>query len=537
MPKSYKPLAKRILIVSLFTIFMTTNIIYGNNCSGGGGGGSGGGSAGGGAADSSGPSSSTAGGPAPTYEITHLSVANTYACAVNSDKIQCWGVNDYTGGIGTGEERSQPGRFSRPVLQPSYVRYYSGNSASADTSILTGEIKDLSTDGFTTCAIIRRTGTNYDSVYCWGLRTASLYTAAYGSLNVINDNSPQTVSAAVPLITSPSALCSRTHCTEGLTKVVLSLRPTGDVASAPQHQTVCVLNRQNAIFCWGSNTFGELGRGTRSTEDYTTQDYATRTISGFNGDSNPALTAIASGTGSFCIINDGKLRCWGESDYYRIMGNSMDNSSYPLVSPRPQAIRNIADSIPIASASIQYSQSCFGSQNGRVFCVGYGAQNADDTFCVRDPENIHCAVPRQNQYPGYRSDRGHGPTDAYEVFDHGFSSSAPVYVAGTYDAVCALSEGGVKCFGSAAALGTGTTDFRYDSRGWSIPNGLDRNVTKLASNKSIIGIVRPQYSAFCAAQNDVLSCWGAQPGTTGIYGNGTSTVSGSSPVTVNLLRD
>src|SRR5262249_51447122 len=99
--------------------------------------------------------------------------------------------------------------------------------------------------------------------------------------------------------------------------VVHTNLPTSSVATGGYH--TCAVTVTGAVACWGANADGELGNGTK-TDSSTPAAVSTL--------STDAVAIAAAGAQSCAVMNDGRMMCWG-------FGTLGDGSGVPQPSPVP----------------------------------------------------------------------------------------------------------------------------------------------------------------------------------------------------------
>jgi alpha-tubulin suppressor-like RCC1 family protein len=101
---------------------------------------------------------------------------------------------------------------------------------------------------------------------------------------------------------------------------------TGVSKLAPGYDSVCAIKTDGTVWCWGSNSDGQVGDGS-----YTTQLVPVQL---------PGLTNvkdIAAGGGHVCVVKmDGSVACWG----YDGQGQLADGDQY---SPDPTPARLVCE--------------------------------------------------------------------------------------------------------------------------------------------------------------------------------------------------
>ncbi len=203
-------------------------------------------------------------------QVAELTVGGYHSCALTLDgHVWCWGYND-AGQVGDGTSTSR-------------------NMA---TEVLTGQGAPLALVQEVDCGgrkhSCARTAT---SVYCWGLnqsgqlgdgtRTNRLYATATGLSSL---SAPTHLSAggihSCTALADGTALCwgSNWYYQSGGSSQTVQTRPiqiqADNTAAAFSNistltafgKTTCALLEDHSVWCWGDNSFGELGAGDSMTE-------------------------------------------------------------------------------------------------------------------------------------------------------------------------------------------------------------------------------------------------------------------------------
>lgn len=247
---------------------------------------------------------------------------------------------------------------------------------------------------------------------------------------------------------------------------------------------ICAVTTGNALYCWGSNTFGELGDGT-------TTYRSAPTLINVGG----SVQKVAAGGSHTCaILVGGSVKCWGYN-YYGELGNR-DTSRFGADSSTPVAVSNLSGATDITAGS---EHTC-AVAGGALYCWGkntWGELAQADGHCATvfsfNPYWDHCPAPvavtqlasgvtavatgNSNTCAvkdgvaycwGY-NDNGEIGTGAHGHY--GVYTPAVVVASGAvgvsttvagYFSCAVLSNGGVKCWGanSSGQLGDGTTTER-----------------------------------------------------------------------------
>ncbi|PKO19257.1 MAG: RCC1 repeat-containing protein [Chloroflexi bacterium HGW-Chloroflexi-10] len=319
----------------------------------------------------------------------------SHTCASSPTKSVCWGIN-WEGELGDGIQLV--------------------SSAPRDVALLGNNIQALAAGNVSACALDEN-----GVVKCWG----SNYAGQIGN----NDWNQ---------VSNPTAVI-------GLDQPVQQI----DVFEA----TVCALDENQAVKCWGLNDLGQVGDGTNENA------LVPRDVIGLQSD----VTFITTGRFHNCaVLQNGTAQCWGNNQYGQLGDASYNHANQPVT---------VADLSNISAVSAGSDHTCALLFDKTVKCWG---GNGDGQL-------------------------GDGTND---------SSLTPVMVGGLSNIkalasslwdTCALTEGGaVKCWGSnhSGQLGNGS----------GAPSNVPVDVIGMSSGVTSIS---GGYDHFCAVKNEALYCWGA----------------------------
>ena len=254
---------------------------------------------------------------------------------------------------------------------------------------------------------------------------------------------------------------------------------SGVAAVAAGNFHTCVLTRRGAVECWGINSHGQLGDGTK------TERHAPVAVSGLTS----GVAAIAAGETHTCALTRaGAVKCWGNNESGQLGdGTTTDRS-------RPVAVPHLASGVIAITAGDEHT--CAVKANGAAKCWGWNdsGQLGDGTWAER-----------------------HAPVSV-----SGLTSGVVAIAAGGYYTCALTSTGAVECWGENldGQLGDGTEN---DRRRPVAVSGLSSGVAAITAG----------FADTCALTSaNALKCWGGNA--FGELGDGTTT-DHSTPVDVSGL--
>ena len=238
---------------------------------------------------------------AGTTKFSRLAAGRYFTCGLTSaGATWCWGDNS-SGQLGNGQTGG--GSDSANKNAPGLVQ---GNVALQ--SIVTGQLH--------VCGV-NATG----ATYCWG---------AYPSGQLGNGS-------------------GQNQTTPGRSAAALTLE---SLALGGDNHT-CGVTADGTAWCWGNNTFGQLGDGKKSNASQREPS----TVTG-----GQKFTVLALGRTHTCgLIADGSAYCWGSNTQGQLGDGTLDERLTPV---------RAAPALKFASLTAGDSQTCGVTADGTAYCWG-----------------------------------------------------------------------------------------------------------------------------------------------------------------------
>ncbi|KGA11424.1 hypothetical protein GM51_22655, partial [freshwater metagenome] len=121
------------------------------------------------------------------------------------------------------------------------------------------------------------------------------------------------------------ALLSPVSVPAQATVTVSAVDPTGRIAVGEKH--TCVIRNDNTIWCWGDNSFSQLGSSSHSGLMDTATPVQAAALGG-----GRVPSRIAAGLNHTCVLaTDGTVWCWGENGTGAVGDGSLTNQPDPVL--------------------------------------------------------------------------------------------------------------------------------------------------------------------------------------------------------------
>jgi alpha-tubulin suppressor-like RCC1 family protein len=263
----------------------------------------------------------------PNSNVSSIAMADVYSvCAIVGGTLECWGDNLY-GGLGTGDFQC--------VNKPITVKG------------LAGPVTSVALGDFHTCAVVN------GGVECWGQNSN-------GELGSAQVYCPQVVDYCETIPTPVTGLTAGS----GIIQVVAAASHT------------CALRNDGAVFCWGGNSYGQLGNGGNLATNVDPQ-----LVSGMGPGSG--VVSLSAGYYSTCAYKkDGSAFCWGFNNYGQLGNGTSLNSN------TPELVTGLGSGV--SAITVDFANGC-AVVAGNVFCWGtnlYGNLGTGNETSSFTPVNV-----------------------------------------------------------------------------------------------------------------------------------------------------
>ncbi len=281
--------------------------------------------------------------------VAAVAAGGYHTCALTArGGVKCWGYNA-SGQLGNGA-RTCPTQASGCVITRS--------SRPVDVIGLARGVRAIAAGGFYTCALMTTGG-----VKCWGANDGGqLGRSGDESSRPVDVAGVSGVSAiaaggrySCAVTTGGGATCwgYRPAVISGLGSGVTSVSVGGSATVGTDNHS-CALTSQGGVKCWGSNSYGQLGNGSQ-TDSLTPVDVRDLT--------SGVKTVAAGGRFTCALTNGGGVKCWGTNSSGELGNGSRTDSRTPVdvVGLRRGVSAITAGTLSVCARKTQGKAVCWGS--------------------------------------------------------------------------------------------------------------------------------------------------------------------------------
>lgn len=389
-------------------------------------------------------------------------------------------------------------------------QYFQLSDGSLDGSAAATTATAIAAAANHTCALLE-TG----EVACWGYN---------GSGNLGNSS----------FVGSSSAAPQKVDGIDGLSPGTTAISISGN----------CAALENGALKCWGENSYGIVGDGTRENRT------APVAVNGLDGVSRSAEQVVNNQYRTCTTLDSGSVMCWGDSLYGKLGLGNWDSQT----SPRPVSTLNgtegqvqAMDMGQDGGCAIDTSGavSCWGTNNNGVLGSGQNQtalEFSDSPVATSGIDGVTAtAIQLSRGYSSACAVLDNGAVQCWGYNDYGMlgqdpvisKNATPTTVSGLdgseiaeavsigYSHACALMEGGaVKCWGEnydgQLGIDSNATTESYQPVDVNGIDGITASATKVE-----VG----EYNSCALLSTGAVKCWGSNSdGRLGIGDNATSQV-------------
>lgn len=289
--------------------------------------------------------------------------------------------------------------------------------------------------------------------------------------------------------------------------------------AGPNH-ACAIMALNGTVKCWGSNSVGQLGDGTKNTSAPITTPV---TVAGLSG-----ATSIAVGNAHTCAsLSNGTVKCWGDNINYQLGNGTAQDSMLPV---------EVTGLTNVVGVMAGYRHTCAWTTAQTVKCWGnndYGQLG----FATPNPVKIRTDVTGLSNVIAMTGGQWHtcALTSAGEVKCWGANNygqvgvavatsiTSPTTVTGLASGVVSLGKTSGTANSNCAILASG------EVKCWGLNNsrqlGLGSDATNKSTPTAVQGLPGPASAvsmggnSACALVQDGVQCWGTNGGQ---LGNGTT---------------
>jgi len=359
--------------------------------------------------------SGSAGTCSPLTNVAAVAAGSDHTCALlTSGNVMCWG-SCMGGWIANS--------CGAPQVVPLPVCVSGSGVTCGAGSLLSGAVA-VAAGNMHTCALLQS-----GEVWCWGVNSS----AQLGD----GTSSGSACGAYTPCRGTPAPVCasgSGSTCSGGA-------KLTGAVALASANDANCVVLSNGTVKCWGSGALGKLGDGTTTTRTNPAEVCAVGAGPGCIGAGGTTLSganAVALGQNHSCaLLATGTVKCWGAASSGQLGDGTTGDASGRRLNPVDVCAAGAGSGCVggavlsgVASVALGAAHTCALLDSGEVACSGAGADLQLGS------------TPTTNRL---------NPSAVCAPDSPGCAPLANAIAVGTgYTHSCALSRGGVTCFGHNA---------------------------------------------------------------------------------------
>ncbi|MBK8011683.1 MAG: hypothetical protein IPK13_10045 [Deltaproteobacteria bacterium] len=212
----------------------------------------------------------------------------------------------------------------------------------------------------------------------------------------------------------------------------------------------CAQTRGGQLWCWGDNSYGQLGNGSASSMRNTPELVSSL---------EDKVASVAAGGDHMCAVKmDGSVWCWGKNDHGQLGNGTLVSASTPVYAT-DSAVQVALGPDFSCALKLDGTVWCWGRDDAGQLADGGGQDSLSPKKTITIPGLVAitaggkhgCTITSAGKaycWGDNRSALGH-PTSSYEIFPSDFSGVRPVVqISSGTEHTCALNDQGqVYCWG------------------------------------------------------------------------------------------
>ena len=239
----------------------------------------------------------------------------------------------------------------------------------------------------------------------------------------------------------------------------------------------CVLRRDSSIYCWGSNSYGQLGNGEQG--DGWGDDSAYSVIPVQVNNISDATAISAGGLHTCALIKDSTIKCWGSNYDGRLGSNLNSRSSVPV------RVTDITDATAVTTGG---AHTCALIKDSTIKCWG---ENHDGQLGSSTADN-----------------RTSVPVSVTNITNAAITNVAAIS-AGLFHTCALIKDSTIKCWGGnySGQLGN-STDRLGNNNPSAIVNNPSATPVKVTDITDATAIAAGDSHTCALIKDSTIKCWG-----------------------------
>jgi len=259
----------------------------------------------------------------------------------------------------------------------------------------------------------------------------------------------------------------------------------------------CVLLEEGSVYCWGSNVFGQLGRGTPS--ELNADPLPPARVEGL-----PPIRQISASSAQTCALDiHGRVHCWGLNEQGQL-GVGLNAAPHGCGAAHSIAARNcsarplqLPDLEDVVQVSAGGTHACALRADARVLCWGWIALDLRDLAQVAPDATAGMSLG-SNAYSILGTPAVMQGVGAAKQIAVGSNSAGPGHTCSV------LADGGLQCWGNRTFGQTGPVDEGLDAR-----DPLPTERSRFTLDAKALQVAAGSIHSCAVTAGGGVFCWGS----------------------------